>query len=181
MSVRCALIVIAATGLVLGGCSTRPRQFAPTLKSPASDQVTYDRDYQTCQTLVGRGYKSNFKATALTLGIGTAAGVAGAVAASAVAIASTTPTLATLGFNTTAAGVGAATIALPVIGIGVGFGVSRAIRSGREKRVKAALASCLSEYGHSVDSWTLVKKTKKIKGQKTTPTPIPAVADTPVG
>lgn len=181
MSVRTAFVALSVTALLVSGCSTRPRQFAPTLKTPASDQAAYDRDYQTCQALVGKGYKSNFKATALKLGVGAAAGFAGAAAASAVAIASTTPTLATLGLNTTAAGIGAASIALPVIGIGVGFGVSRAIRSGREKRVKAALATCLGEYGHSVDSWTLVKKPKNIKGQKSVPTPIPAVADTPVG
>ena len=181
MTVRCALIVLAATGLVLGGCSTRPRQFAPTLKTPASDQATYDKDYQTCQALVGKGYKSNFKATALKLGIGTAAGFAGGVVVGAVAIASTTPTLVSLGFSTSVAGIGAASIAFPVIGIGVGFGVSRVIRSGREKRIKTALSGCLSEYGHSVDSWTMVKKAKKIRGQKTVPTPQPVIVDTSVG
>lgn len=180
MSVRCAFAVLAATGLVLGGCSTRPRQFAPTLKTPASDQAAYDKDYQTCQTLVGKGYKSNFKATAVKLGVGTAAGIGGGLAIGAVVASSITPTLATFGTNATAAGIGAFSIALPVIGIGVGIGVSRAIRSGREKRIKTGLAACLSEYGHNVESWTVVKKAKKTKGQKTAPTPIPAVADTPV-
>ena len=176
MSVRCAVAVLAATALLIGGCSSRPRQFAPTLKTPASNQATYDKDYLTCRTLVGKGYKSDFKATALTLGIGTAAGLGGGLAVGAVVISTTTPTLATLGLNASAAGIGAASVAFPIIGIGVGFGVSRAIRSGREKRIKTALASCLGEYGHSVDGWTLVKKAKS---QSTAPTPAPAVADAP--
>lgn len=132
MSVRGAIIALSVTGLLVSGCSSRPRQVSATLKTPVSDQTAYDRETQTCQTLVGRGCKSDFRATALKLGAGTAAGI----------------------------------------------GVSRVIRSGREKRIKTALASCLGEYCHSVDSWTLVKKVRKTKGQKTAPTPVPAIADT---
>ena len=181
MSFRRSLLVVSAIAIFGSGCSTRPRQFSAALKTPATDQNAYERDYQICQTLVGKGYKSNFKSTALKLGIGTAAGFAGGIAVGAVVAAATTPTVGTLGLNVVGAGAGAASIAFPVIGIGVGFGVSRAIRSGREKRVKAALATCLGEYGYSVDSWTLVKKVRKTKGKTPAPAPDPAIAATPVG
>ncbi len=183
MSVRTVVIALSSAALLVSGCSTRPRQFTATLTTPASDPTGYDRDFQTCQTLVGKGYQSNFKATALKLGIGTAAGIGGGLAVGAVVASAVTPTVASLGFNSVAAGAAAFTVAVPVIGIGVGFGVSRAIRSGREKRIKAALASCLSEYGYSVDSWKPVKKVRKTKSKAVAPDPVaaPAIAATPAG
>lgn len=144
--------IIAMTGLFLSSCSSRPREFVAIIQPPAADEIAYQRDFETCRTLARQGHRSGFKAAALSGGAGVAAGAgATAIGMSAGAI----------GPFMGATASAAATVALPVIGIGVGWGVSRAIRSGREKKLKQAMGRCLEEYGYRVETWTLAKKAKK--------------------
>lgn len=49
------------------------------------------------------------------------------------------------------------------------MGVSRAIRSGREKKLKQAMGRCLEEYGYQVEAWTLAKKAKKSSAKDSAP------------
>jgi hypothetical protein len=156
MHTRPLLAIISSVALITGGCSSRPRYFVATLNPPAADQVIFEKDMATCRILVGRGYKSNFGAAAASLGAGSAAGIA----TTAASIAAVDGGLI-FGTATTASNVLA--IAVLPVGILAGFGVSRAIRSGREKKVKTALTSCLSEYGHKVDEWTPAKRPKIAK------------------
>lgn len=147
-----SLVIVA---LLVSGCSSRPREFVATLKTPAADGLTFQNEFETCRTLARKGYKSNFKAAAVSTVSGTAVGLgAGTVAASAAAS-------ATQGFDAFGAAIGAGSAALFFVGIGAGFGVSRAIRSGREKKLKKAMGACLSEYGYDVDMWTKTKRRKK--------------------
>ena len=155
-----SLTILVCIVAAASGCSSRPRQFAPTLKAPASDAAAYQNDLATCKTLVGKGYKSNFKATAGTIGAGTVAGTAAGVASFA-ALGSQ----GILGGATTASNILGA--AIPFVGFAASFGVSRAIRSGREKKVKIATGSCLKEYGYSVEGWTRIKKQKKSENNDT--------------
>jgi uncharacterized protein YcfJ len=150
-------VTIATILLILAGCSSRPRNFAPILAPPpvAEDQLA--RDFGTCVDLVKKGRTSDFKAVAgVTIG-GVAGGLVGSVATGSLGAA------AGAGFTTS---LSAATVALPIFGIGIGFGISRAIRSSREKKLKALLTKCLNEYGYSVSGWVVVPKVKK---QKATP------------
>ena len=99
--------------------------------------------------LVRRGHTSNFKGaatTALATGVGTVG--AGAAIASA----------GVVGISSSGAVAAAATVAMPVVGVLVGFGISRAIRSGRESKFKRAMATCLGEYGYSVENWSKLHK-----------------------
>jgi hypothetical protein len=151
-----ALCVIAN---IASGCSSKPRQFIATVNPPAADEAGYQRDFATCDMLARKGYKSGFKAAALSAVSGAAGGVGGSVAIGSAAVA-----VGNAGFTGSLA---AASVAFPIVGIAAGFGVSRAIRGGREKRLKQAITNCLGEYGYSVSEWTRVKKPKKSQSAQT--------------
>jgi hypothetical protein len=143
-----SLIVITAS---LSACSTRPREFRAVLDKPAAEQDAFEKDLFKCQIMVRRGIKGDFKTTAgQALAGGGGFMAAGSIAASAL---STSTSLGTaIGTSAAFASVG---------GPLVGFGVSRIIRSKREKKYRASLNSCLSEYGYSVASWEKQKRHKK--------------------
>ena len=159
MKPNASLAAFTCATMVLSGCSTRPREFSPTLAVPTATAATAQETFNKCRTLALGGVRSGF-AGRVASGVGGAAvgfGVGTAVApvvASAVA-----PGF--LGTNAVAAGVTAGTATLLVIGPLVGFGISRVIRSGREKKLKAAMASCMTEFGYDVDGWSKSKRPKK--------------------
>lgn len=143
------IITLAVIATLGSGCSTRPRNFAASVNTPVADRMAFESDYRTCQQLVAAGHKSNFKgaaATALTTGVGTI-GTGAAIAG-----------LGMGGVNVGTGAVSASFAAMPVIGILAGFGVSRAIRGGRERKFKRAMGDCLTEYGYSVDSWVKLER-----------------------
>jgi hypothetical protein len=111
-----------------------------------------------CRQLVSKGHKSGFKDAAAKIGGGTAIGIGTATAIGAVG----PPTLATLGV---------ASYAFPIVGFVAGFGISRAIRSGREKKLKTALTDCMREYGYTVEAWEPTKQPKPL------PISLPAAKD----
>lgn len=138
-------LVIAA--VAVSGCSTKPRNFAATVSAPVASKATFEQDFRTCQQLVHAGHKGNFKGAALT-GLATGAGAIGGGTA-----------VVSLGVGSTLSGAGAAAAAaMPVVGFLAGFGVSRAIRGGKERKYKVAMTSCLSEYGYTVSDWEKIGK-----------------------
>ena len=158
-------VILAASTLIASGCSTRPRYFVATISPPAADMAAFDNDMLICRELVGRGYKSNFKAQAVSIGLGTATGtvLAGIAVNSALSAGFLTTTGSTAAANALAIGA-------PIIGTAVGFGVSRLIRSGREKKLKKGLSDCLTEYGYTAVKWNPAKRPKPPrKGEKAPP------------
>lgn len=146
--------VLAGVALIAGGCSTRPRTFNPVLAAPTADPAAYQRDLSACRTMVAQGKRSGFGDAAVATGTGAVAGAAtGAAAVGTGAI--------PLGIGMSGAAAAALVAVMPLAGIAAGVGVTRAIRSGKEKKVKAALADCLAAHGHAVGSWQLVKKARK--------------------
>ena len=146
------IVSIAVMATLGAACSTRPREFRADLAAPAQDVSAFDRDMRQCQVLVRSGAKKDFKGTVAQIGLGSGVGI---LAGGGVGAAAATASTAT--FNGV---VGAATATTLFVGPLASFGVSRIIRSGREKRYKSALGTCLSEYGYSVSSW---KKQPKLK------------------
>ncbi len=145
--IKTAIAALAAISLA-GGCSTKPRNFSANVAAPVQDRAAFESDYRTCQTLVSQGKGSNFKASAATVlatGVGTVGSGAAIAASGAVGITST-------------GGATVATAAMPVIGVLIGFGVSRAIRSGRERKFKRNMTACLGEYGYAVANWNKIRK-----------------------
>ena len=112
---RSSYAIILVTVLA-SGCSTKPRNFSAIVINPVSDRTIFEADYRTCQTLVRSGHTGEFKAaaaSALATGVGTVGATLGAASLGAVGITGATA---------------AASMAIPVVGVLAGFGVSRAIR-----------------------------------------------------
>ncbi len=145
---------LALIAMLVSGCSTRPRPFVATLAAPAASETAYQSDLETCRTLVRKGVKTGFKDAAVITGVGVA-GAAGAGAAVTGA--------GLVGIGTSGGAAAAATAGLLIVPLGLGFGVSRLIRSGREKKYKAAMGNCLAEHGYSVSAWTPAKKVKTVR------------------
>ena len=143
------ILATAAAAMLASGCSTRPRNFTAELSAPVPDRAALESDFRTCQTMVRQGRKSGFK-DAAAMGLATGVGAVGGGAALASA--------GLIGVNIGTGAVSALTYAVPFIGVFAGFGVSRAIRSGREGKYKRAMNTCLDEYGYGVSRWSTVKK-----------------------
>lgn len=141
-----AALMLAGMATGLAGCSTGPRNFAASVSTPVPDRAAFEQDYRTCDALVKAGHSSNFKGAAAS-GL---AGVAG--------------TLGTTAAFATAGGIGiggattAASLAIPGVGILAAFGISRAIRGGKERKFKRNMAACLGEYGYQVANWEKLPK-----------------------
>jgi hypothetical protein len=147
-------IFTAAIAIVsLSACSSRPREFAPTLQAAPADTAKYEQDYLTCRTLVAQGKRSEFGSRAVSGGVGVAAGV-GAVAMAGGGGASAVGALAAAY---------TAAMVLPVVGIAGAWGVAKRNKVKKEREVKAATALCLSEYGYEVEGWKVAKGQKRIK------------------
>jgi len=149
---RTAVLLIAA--LSLSACSSRPREFSPTLAAVPADSAKYAADYQTCRTMVAEGQRSGFGARVASGGVGVVGGIGLGAA------------LAGGGGGTMVGAMAAAATAAmmaPVIGIAGAWGVAKRSKNRKEKEVKAATAVCLSELGYTVDSWKVDKHQKRIK------------------
>ena len=146
MRKKSAIWAIAATAMLLSGCSTKPRNFSANLTAPVPDRLAYENDYRTCQKLVQSGRTSDFKAGAAQA-LATGAGTMGATA-----IAATAGGIGIGGATT------AASVAIPGVGLIAGFGVARAIRGGKERKFKRNMSACLQEYGYSVGGWAKLHK-----------------------
>lgn len=159
------VVTLAGAALLAGGCSTRPRTYQPRLALPAADPAALERDLAECRALVASGKRSGFGDAAVATGTGT---VAGAATGAAVVGSGAIP----IGIGMSAGAAVAVLAVMPLAGIAAGIGVTRAIRSGKEKKVNRAMTDCLAAHGHSVGSWQLAKKART-----DSPTPPPAPAE----
>ena len=157
-----ALAVVSLTA-----CSSRPRQFAPTLAAAPADQAKFAADYETCRVLVANGQRSGFGTTVASASAGTAAGLGvGAVMAGG-----------TYGTYAAAAAAAATTLVLmPIAGVIGAWGVAKRSKLKKEKDVKAATQLCLTESGYTVSGWKHDKKQKPIKRTKAPKAAAPAKA-----
>lgn len=140
---------LVALSVMAAGCSTRPRNFSANVSAPVADRMAFENDYRTCEKLVRAGHSSNFKgaaATIATTGVATV-GAGAAIVSTGLG-----------GVNVATGAASASLAAVPVIGILAGFGVSRAIRGGKERKYKRAMGDCLAEFGYPVGTWTKLKK-----------------------
>jgi len=141
-------MLFATVGL-LPACSTKPREFTPTLTTTPTAQVAFDADLADCKTQVASGKKSFGTGTAVAAGsaIGVGAGLAtGASAASGMGM-----------MSGTAAAAGLATGFIVTAPIAV-FVVSRSIRGHKERAIKAAMTDCLRSRGYEIAEWDRAPK-----------------------
>jgi hypothetical protein len=150
-------LVTIAVAVSLSACSSRPRQFAPTLAAAPADQTKFAADYENCRVLVANGQRSGFGATAASAGVGTAAGVGVGVAMAG----------GTYGSVAAATAAAATTVILmPIVGVLGAWGMAKRSKTKKEKEVKAATQLCLTENGYTVEKWEHDKKQKRIKRTK---------------
>ena len=151
---RTLLLATACAGLLVQGCSSRPRAFNPTLAAAptgqaAFDQAAFDQAYATCNQLMVAG-KLDSNGRLASAGAGAAAG-AGMMAAGA--------GLATSAGMYTGAAIASATVVLiPFVAIGGAIGLAKMKRAKKEKAIKTAMGGCLKERGFYVASWEKAKK-----------------------
>ena len=139
-SVACTL----AAALMLQGCSSRPREFTPTLAAPPASAAEFDTAHAECtQLLVAGKLDKDGRLASGAGGVATGAGVAAAGGAAAAA---------TAGYAGMA--VAAATVVLlPFAVLGGAWGMSRMKRAQKEKAIKTAISGCLRERGYEVTGW----------------------------
>jgi len=135
-------------GLALQACSSRPRDFTPTLASAPASQAQFESAYAECRQLLvdgkldtsGRGGSA---AGGAALGAGTAA-VGGA--------------LATGGGYAGLAAASATVVLLPFAIVGGAWGMSKIKRAKKERAIKNAMQGCLKERGYEVAGWSRTLK-----------------------
>ena len=135
--------------LALQGCSSRPREFAPTLAVATADRAAFDADVEACRELLVAG-KLDTSGRAGSAAAGAAAG-AGVLAGGATAASSA-------GMFAGAAIASATVIAIPFVALGSAWGMSKVKRNKKEKAIQMAMAGCLDERGHKIVGWTRAPK-----------------------
>jgi hypothetical protein len=138
-----------AAALMLGACSSKPRQFRPVLAAAPADAVAYEADYEECRAQIASRLDAKGR---LASG---AVGVAAGVGAGAVGAAATSGTYATVG-GAMAAG-GAVIMAMPLAGVLGAWGLAKAKKGRKERAIKEATASCLQAKGYAVEAWSVQK------------------------
>ncbi len=134
---------IAAAALVQG-CSSRPREFNPTLATPAADAARFKADYAECHDLMVAG-KLDSNGVAGSAGVGAAAGAATAVGGAAAATSA--------GLYGGMAVASATIVAIPFVAIGGAFAMAKIKRNKKEKAIQQAMAGCLDQRGHEIVRW----------------------------
>lgn len=143
-NMRNILPVVAATGLLLDGCSSRPREFTPTLGVAATDQARFDAAYADCRQLFVSGkLDRNGRLASGSAGAaaGTAIGLGGAAAASSA------------GLYGGMAVASATLVLMPFAIVGGALGMARIKRHRKEKAIQQVMAGCLRDRGYEVASW----------------------------
>jgi hypothetical protein len=131
--------------LTLQGCSSRPREFTPTLAAPPANQAEFDAAYATCQQLFVEGKLDSSGRTG-SAGAGLAAGATTAAVGTGAAAAA--------GGYAGLAAASATIVLLPFAILGGAWGMSRAKRAKKERAIKTAMEGCLQERGYEVAGWS---------------------------
>lgn len=151
---RNILIAALAASVALEGCSSRPREFSPTLAPPQAGQATVDRAaldqaYATCRQLLVEG-KLDQNGRLASAG-------AGAAASGAAMAVGTASAAAVAGYGGLAV-LGATIVLLPFAVVGGAVGMAKLKRARKEKAIHTVMAGCLAERGYIVAGWQKVPR-----------------------
>lgn len=147
---RKSIVAAAALCLALQACSSRPREFTPTLAAVPADQAEFDASYATCrQLLVAGKLDANGR-----LGSGAAGAAAGGATMALGSAAATSAGLYGGGMAIASATI----VAIPFVALAGAWGMAKIKKTKKEKAVQAAMTGCLEERGHKVTGWTIARK-----------------------
>ena len=149
---RSLLVVTACVSLLVEGCSSRPREFNPTLAASQSGPAAFEQTYATCNQLLVDG-KLDQNGRSASLGGGAAAGATTA----AVGIG----TGAAIGGYGGLAAASATIVLLPFAIVGGAWGVAKMKRAKKEKAIKTAMSGCLHERGYDIAGWEKAPKRER--------------------
>ena len=152
---RNPLLAAAALSLLVAACSSRPREFTPTLGIvPAgvpADRAKFDAAYADCRQLYVSG-KLDTRGRLASGGAGAAAGGAVGLAGSA--------GVASAGLWGGMAVASATLVLMAVAIVGGAFGMARIKRHKKEAAIQRVMAGCLHDRGYDVASWQKAPKAK---------------------
>lgn len=138
------IFVALGAAVLLQGCSSRPRDFAPTLAMAPADQSKFAADYAECRELMVAGkLDSSGRLGSAATGAGavvTVGALGGAAASSA-------------GMYAGAALASATIVALPFVALGGAYGMAKAKQRRKEAAIQRVMTGCLDQRGYKVAAW----------------------------
>lgn len=154
---RKSLLAAAAFSLLLSACSSRPREFTPTLGEASVgqtqfDQAKFDQAYAECKQLyvTGKLDKNGRLASGATgVAAGTAIGAAGAAAATSA------------GLYGGMAVASATVVLMPFAIVGGAIGMAKIKRHRKEVAIQQVMGGCLLDRGYRVAGWEKAPKAKR--------------------
>ena len=152
--ILCALIAC----VTLQACSSKPREFTPSLVAPAASRPDFDSALSTCRQLLVEG-KLDSNGRVASGAVGAAAGATTAAVGGA--------TAAAIGGYAGLAAASATIVLLPFAIVGGAWGMSKMKRAKKERAIQTALAGCLQERGYAVAGWTKALKKPVVVAPKT--------------
>ena len=148
----CRILSIAAcASLMLAGCSSRPREFTPTLGIATAEAAGFDQAYATCTQLMVAG-KLDRQGRSGSLGSGAAVGATTMAVGAGAATA--------MGGWAGVAAASATVVLLPFAIIGGAWGAAKMKRAKKEAAIKQVIGGCLQERGYSVAGWERAKRVR---------------------
>jgi hypothetical protein len=141
---RKLIVIGVGAAFFLDGCSSRPREFTPTLGIAPADEVKFDAAYSDCKQLYVAG-KLDTNGRLASGGAGAAAG--GAVGAVGMAAATSA------GLYGGMAVASATLVLMPVAIVGGAIGMAKIKRHKKEVAIQRVMAGCLRDRGYEVASW----------------------------
>jgi hypothetical protein len=146
---RKGLVAIVSFGLLLEACSSRPREFTPTLGAAPASEAGFDTAYADCKELLVTG-KLTADGRLASVGAGAAAGGAVGVAGTAAAVSA--------GLYGGMAVMSATLVLMPFAVIGGAVGMAKIKRHKKEKAIQQAMSGCLRDRGYQVASWQKARR-----------------------
>jgi len=150
---RNRLVATALLSLVLGACSSRPREFTPTLGVAPADQLKFDAAYGECRQLYVAG-KLDRNGRLASGGVGVGAGAAVGLAGTAAATSA--------GLYGGMAVMSATLVLMPVAIVGGAIGMAKIKRHKKEVAIQRVMAGCLHDRGYEVASWAKAPKARPV-------------------
>lgn len=147
-------VAFLAACLILPACSSRPREFTPTLGIAPTNQAQFEAAYAECKELMVKGKLDGSGRLA--------SGGAGAVAGGAVGVAGGAAA-ASAGLYGAAAVASATLVLMPVAIIGGAVGMAKIKRHKKEVAIQRVMAGCLRDRGYVVASWQKAPRNKLAK------------------
>lgn len=151
---RSSIALALAAALLLEACSSRPREFTPSLATVPADQAKFEQTIAECHDMLIAG-KLDSSGRLASGGAGAATGLAVGAAGSAAATGA--------GFYGGMAVLSATLVAMPFAIVGGAWGMSKIKRHKKEKAIRLAMTGCLHERGYDVADWQRAPKKKKTK------------------